>query len=94
MPGIVTALLLFFCSAVVALGMWGCPKYEVYQQELVGQAEYERNVSHSTPRSGKKKLKRRQGKMPKLLPIGLRITANTVSVARKGKSPCLERRTG
>lgn len=42
MPAILTFIALVFLTAVTALGMWGCPKYEVYQQELVGQAELER----------------------------------------------------
>lgn len=32
----------FFLVVVIALGMWGCPTYNVWQQGLVGQAELKR----------------------------------------------------
>lgn len=35
--GISTGTLLLIC--IVALGMWGCPKYEVYSQEMEGTAQ-------------------------------------------------------
>lgn len=28
--------------AAIVLGMWGCPKYHVYEQEKAGEAEYQR----------------------------------------------------
>lgn len=47
MPAIVTThnispVMLFFLSGVVAVGMYGCPKYAVYEQELRGEVELAR----------------------------------------------------
>lgn len=42
MPAIVTTILCFFLSGVVAVGMYGCPKYAVYEQGLRGEAELAR----------------------------------------------------
>lgn len=36
------ALVLFGVVAVVALPMWGCPKYKVYEQGMAGEAELKR----------------------------------------------------
>lgn len=33
---------LIFLCAIVAVGMWGCPNYNVYQQRLTGEAELAR----------------------------------------------------
>lgn len=30
----------FFLMMLIAVGMWGCPRYEVYSQEMTGHAEY------------------------------------------------------
>ncbi len=38
----VTATAAFVLLGIVALGMWGCPQYMVYQQGLTGQAELRR----------------------------------------------------
>ncbi|MBO5490406.1 MAG: hypothetical protein J5960_03115 [Desulfovibrio sp.] len=40
--GTVIVLLLMLLMALVAGGMYGCPRYEVYQKELAGQAELAR----------------------------------------------------
>lgn len=34
-----TALIFFIILAVIILGMWGCPNYDVYQKTLSGEAE-------------------------------------------------------
>jgi len=39
---IITTAILFMIIFLVALGMYGCPKYKVYQQELVGEAKLKR----------------------------------------------------
>lgn len=31
--------IIFSLLSIIVLGMWGCPKYEVYKRTLVGQAE-------------------------------------------------------
>lgn len=45
-----TILVLFILTAFVILGMWGCPKYYVYQQRKAGEAtlahaQYSREVA-------------------------------------------------
>lgn len=41
MPTIVSLLVMFFCF-IIAGGMWGCPRYAVYEQGLKGEAELAR----------------------------------------------------
>ena len=38
----ISLVVVFFLMALIALGMWGCPQYSVYQQGLTGQAELAR----------------------------------------------------
>ena len=42
MPAFLGTVGTFFLAALVALGMWGCPRYDVYQQNLKGEAELAR----------------------------------------------------
>lgn len=42
MPAFLWTVGTFFLAALVALGMWGCPHYDVYQQNLKGEAELAR----------------------------------------------------
>lgn len=35
----VGSVVVFFLIGVIILGMWGCPKYKVYQKTLSGEAE-------------------------------------------------------
>lgn len=42
----ISTLVLFLLIGVVSLGMWGCPKYGVWEQELKGQAELARAQSN------------------------------------------------
>lgn len=39
-----TSLLLFLFIGTITLGMWGCPRYGVYHQELEGEAELAKSV--------------------------------------------------
>ena len=39
---VITILSLVLVLGLILLGMWGCPKYRVYQQGMEGQAELER----------------------------------------------------
>lgn len=41
MPAVYT-LLSFLIVGLVCLGMWGCPRYDVYRQNLKGEAELAR----------------------------------------------------
>lgn len=38
----VSTVITLFVALVIALLMWGCPRYEVYQQSLKGEAELAR----------------------------------------------------
>lgn len=40
------SLLLLVVVFVVALGMWGCPKYDVYSREMTGRAELAQATSN------------------------------------------------
>jgi len=37
---------LLFLSLVTAVGMWGCPRYEVYSREMTGKAELAQATSN------------------------------------------------
>lgn len=39
---VVILLVVFFLLGAVAVGMWGCPQYQVYEQRLTGEAELAR----------------------------------------------------
>jgi len=41
-PGLVITIVVLIGSMLLFLGMWGCPRYNVWQQGLQGQAELER----------------------------------------------------
>jgi len=43
--GVGSTLLLLF-AFLVALGMWGCPKYDVYSREMTGRAELAQATSN------------------------------------------------
>lgn len=40
--GIFTTFLTVIVLGMIGLGMWGCPRYNVWQQELAGKAELRR----------------------------------------------------
>lgn len=40
------SLFLLLCSMALALGMWGCPKYDVYSREMTGKAELAQATSN------------------------------------------------
>ena len=42
MPVAIGTLITFIIVAIGALGMWGCPRYNVYEQSLKGEAELAR----------------------------------------------------
>ncbi len=42
MPVAIGTIITFLLSALCALGMWGCPRYNVYEQSLKGEAELAR----------------------------------------------------
>lgn len=46
MPALIIAVVIMFFVLLVGGGMAGCPKYEVWQQELKGQAELARAQSN------------------------------------------------
>lgn len=41
-----STLVLAFVAAAVTLGMWGCPKWEVYSREMTGKAELAQATSN------------------------------------------------
>ena len=42
MPVAIGTIITFLFIAISALGMWGCPRYNVYEQSLKGEAELAR----------------------------------------------------
>lgn len=42
MPVAIGTIITFIIVAIGALGMWGCPRYNVYEQSLKGEAELAR----------------------------------------------------
>lgn len=42
MPAIVISFFTIILLGLMTLGLWGCPKYEVYSQEMTGKAELAR----------------------------------------------------
>ena len=41
-PGLIMTIVVLVVAMLLFLGMWGCPRYNVWQQGLQGQAELER----------------------------------------------------
>ena len=63
MPAVVTSIIMVFVIGVFTLGMWGCPRYEVYQQSLKGEAEFKRAEQNRQITIEEAKAKKESAKM-------------------------------